>query len=669
MTVRIGKLTVQDIDAVDALMKRYSHRLGFLPREALRDYLKRGGVFGAKTDKAELIGYLLYAKNPRRFRITHLCVAEEFGRQGIARRLLDVLKRSATTQKVVELNCRRDFPAHSMWPKMGFVPIDEKDGRSVAKLPLTHWRLSLAPDDQLSLFQANTTDETLDVIIDSQIFFDLEEPDNENSQPSKALFSDYLIGSLKLWITDELFVEIDRNDDPKQRREARQRAELMKIKHDLHGVGHFEQSLCKLLPNNTTSQQSDIRHLAKAAASDVDIFVTRDQALLKKSVEIFDLTDLQVLRPTELIIRLHELSERQSYRLSPVSGTTLLWRRLSSDDSSDGLFSSFRLQGERKGNFREKLDSFLADPKKYECQLLCRGTEPVALRVCTPSSNRILSVPFARLASAGDRATFERYLIAGTIYKAVEENREMVRFSGNSLRPNLKAHLLSTGFTECGDNFVRFCFTGCLERKEALSEIARLSPESADNYRTMTDLELERHCSPLSLATEQKCFLIPIRSGYAMSLVDFHQSASDLFGGDLSVLLRWDNVYYKKKTHHKVLKPPARILWYVSGKKRFVAVSHLDDVEVGTPRSLFKKFKKLGILKWKDLYEMCSRDPKREIMALKFSHTFPFRNEISLAEFRSICQEDDVKPWVQSPWSIPKATSKELFRSGYSVRS
>lgn len=185
----------------------------------------------------------------------------------------------------------------------------------------------------------------------------------------------------------------------------------------------------------------------------------------------------------------------------------------------------------------------------------------------------------------------------------------------------------------------------------------------------MHDIELERYCSPMSLATEQKYFLIPIRPGYAISLVDIHQSAYNLFGGEINVLLRWDNVYYKRKTHHHVLKPPARILWYVSGKKQIVAVSHLDDVEVGPPKALFRKFKKMGILDWQDLYEMCDSDTEREIMALKFSHTFPFPHPISLAEFRLICEKDGVRPWVQSPLQIPMSTFQELFQIGYSARS
>ena len=72
------KLTVADSEAVDALMMRNSSTLGFLPMEALRDYLEKGTVLGIKLESGKLIGYLLYAAYADRFRIVHLCVSEDF---------------------------------------------------------------------------------------------------------------------------------------------------------------------------------------------------------------------------------------------------------------------------------------------------------------------------------------------------------------------------------------------------------------------------------------------------------------------------------------------------------------------------------------------------------------------------------------------------------------
>ncbi len=215
MQITIDQLTVADLEAVDELMKRHRQTLGFLPIGALQSYLKKekGGVLGAKTDAGQLVGYLLYAANPNYFRITHLCVLEEYQRQGVAKRLVDNLKESADTQKTIKLNCRRDFPANTLWPKLGFVTLGEKPSRSGNGRSLVIWQLTLASVSQLELFQAKTSSETLDIIIDAHIFFDFDEPDTDKTMPSKALLSDFLVDSLDLWITNELLNEINRQDD------------------------------------------------------------------------------------------------------------------------------------------------------------------------------------------------------------------------------------------------------------------------------------------------------------------------------------------------------------------------------------------------------------------------------------------------------------------------
>ena len=432
MSITISKLPSADIDAVDELMKRYSRTLGFLPLEALRDYFKKEGVLGAKTSDGQLSGYLLYAAYPDYFRITQLCVLEDFRQQGIAKRLVEALKETTTTQKRIQLRCRRDFPAHEMWPELGFVPLDEKPGRSAAGHLLTHWCLTLALDDQLSLFQAKTSAESLDVVIDAQIFFDFYEADSDKTTPSKALFNDFSMDSLKLWITDELFVEIDRAKNPSQRKKSRERAHnFPRIEHNPQSMEHFEEVLGTLLPDNSANQKSDIRHLAKTAASDVDIFVTRDQALLRKSKEITSLTNLRILSPTDLIIELHELSGKQSYVSKRISGVGLKWERIASGNLASLQLTSFLNHQETKGKFREKLQSLLADPSHNECELLRSGNDILAIRILTHDSAEGLTVVLARVAHSADRLLLGRFLIADTIYKAMEKNLDMVKFEAS----------------------------------------------------------------------------------------------------------------------------------------------------------------------------------------------------------------------------------------------
>ena len=228
--------------------------------------------------------------------------------------------------------------------------------------------------------------------------------------------------------------------------------------------------------------------------------------------------------------------------------------------------------------------------------------------------------------------------------------------------------LIEMGFVEHEDNFVRLCFSECIDRKVALRKIGELSPESSGKYRGMSDVQLERWCSPLGLEkASQGCFLIPIRPGYAMDLFDRNQSSTDLFVGKIKVLLRWKNVYYKRKSHHRMLNPPARILWYVSGRghQRITAVSHLDSVEIDFPKTLYRKYRRFRTLDWQDIYQMCNRDPTIDLMALKFSHTFLFREPISLATIETIYQQQGANLIVQSPSRVPPGIFRKLFNHGH----
>ena len=668
MKINISQLTPADLNAVDELMKRYSQWLGFLPREALQSYLEKGTVLGAKADDGQLVGYLLYADRYDYFRITHLCVLEEYQRQGIAKRLLNDLNGLANTQKVIKLNCRRDFPANNLWNKLGFVALGEKPGRSKEGHLLTIWHLTLASEDQLQLFQAKTSDETLDIVIDAQIFFDFYEPDSDKTKPSKALLADFLVDSLNLWITDELFNEIYRHKDPEHREESRHKANnFFQVEADRHLVEDFDKLLRKFLPSDKPSQVSDIRQLAKAAASKVDTFVTRDRNLLKKSKEIANRTGLEVMDPVNLIIQLHELSERQSYSPNRIAGLNLWWHRLESKDLASLPFDFFLEHQETIGKFRQKLDALIAQPNRYECELLRSGNEIIAIRVLTNSSDKMLAIPLARVAFSANRALFGRFLIADTVSKAVEKNLDMVKFETSALTSSLIPDLLEMGFLKYSDHFVRFCFSRCLGRHEVLSAISKLYPESARNYQDMSDLKLERYCSPLDLeATNQRHFLIPIRPVYAMGLIDRQQSANDLFGGNPHVLLRWDNVYYRKVNRHKMIKAPGRILWYVSSpSQQIIAMSHLDEVVIDTLKELFRRFKKFGILEWNELYKMCDHNPLKELMVLRFSHTFLFREPISLEVLKSVFEANGVGLSLQSPLQLSSKVFHALFQKGY----
>ena len=579
---------------------------------------------------------------------------------------------SATSQKVMRLSCRNDFPANSLWPKFGFVPLYETPGRSRDRRQLTLWYLPLALADQYSLFRANLSDDALDVVIDANVFFDLDEPDNEATQLSKTLLSDLFGDTLNLWFTDELLTEIYRNPNLNKREAARTKAgNFSKVEHDPLLVERFEQALKRILPSSNDAQISDIKHLAKTASSDLDIFVTNDRHLLKKAKQIMNVLNVEVLSPTTVILRLNELSAAQVGEPDRVAGPGLQWQRLHSKQFEAFPFDRFLEQGEKLNQLREKVGSALVDSPQTELDVLWAENRPVAFRVLTyDSPHETLIVALGRLAKSEYVSLLGRFLISDAVYVARRMSLGLVKFKKSALPVSLMQGLSEMGFTRCGDEFIRFCFARYLDRSDALSEIARSAPQASTNYQSMSSLELERSCSPLTLERDQNYFLIPIRPGYALNLFDRQQSSQDLFGGKPSILLRWANVYYRAATHHKMLKAPGRILWYVSGHRReVICVSHLDKVEIDTPRELIRRFKKYGTLEWEDLDKMCGGDIARKLMVLRFSHTFPLKRPVPLAEVWKAFDENGIGRSLQSPRGITFDTFKRIFQLGYPEQS
>lgn len=667
METTLTNLIRDDYDAVNELMKKHSRTLGFLPKEAILGYIDKGWVIGAKTESGKLAGYLLYSDRISYFRITHLCVSDEFQGQGLARKLVDDLKELAITQYHIKLNCRRDFRANDMWPKLGFVAIGEKPSRSKVGHKLTIWQLTLAKSEQLEFSQINISTDLQEIIIDAQIFFDFDEPDSDKTMPSKALLSDSLVDSIDICITDELFNEIQRQKDEEKRNRSLNRAHISRqIQYNPKLVDGLVKQLKNFLQDGKPNENSDIRHLAKAAASNVRTFVTRDRYLLNHSETIFNTTGIDVISPTKLIIQYHEMSDEQSYLRDRISGLHLRWERLKSSELMELDVSKFQNYQEKAGKFREKLEASIVDTNQPVCELLKLGNENIAIRVRQVTPENILKVSIARIANSTNNKLFGRFMIADILSMAVEKNINAVMFE-SSLTPSLESNLIDMGFKKFKDVFVRFCFSRCYSREEILSETSKIYPETTDIYNNMSDLELEQNCSPLLVrSTAQNYFLIPIKPEFAMHLFDRDSSSEDLFGGDPNILLRCENVYYRSKTCHKMLKPPARILWYVSGNQREIrAISSLDEVEINRASELFRKFKNYGILTWKDIYKMCDQDPYKELMTLKFSHTFLFRKSISLDDLREVYYNNNAGLSLQAPSRVSPVIFYELYQKGF----
>ena len=67
--------------------------------------------------------------------------------------------------------------------------------------------------------------------------------------------------------------------------------------------------------------------------------------------------------------------------------------------------------------------------------------------------------------------------------------------------------------------------------------------------------------------------------------------------------------------------------------------SHLDGVEIGPAKEIYRKHQKRGTLDRKRVVQIANGDPEGEVMALSFSDTHPFPIRVSRNEIRKIYSE------------------------------
>ena len=672
----ICRLDASDCDAVDGLMKANSGTLGFLPREALLGYLGSGGALGAKRGDGQLAAYTLFA--PRRngiVRIAHLCVSKAFNGQGLAKRLVDRLVEDSRRQGLdaLDLHCRRDYPANAMWPKLKFIPLGRKPGRGSTGKTLVYWRRTLKSSAQADFIYGDSETQGIEVVIDSVVLFDFDKPDDDESAlTSKALLSDFLVGAINIRVTDETLVEINRDDDISRQERSRQRALSLVHQHsDSEALEQISEALKNVLPVNSQNDESDINQLAKTAALNVAYFVTRDSDLLKASDSIFETTGVQVVSPTQLILEINAASPGTATS-EHVLGDQMQWRRLSSDDRAHVEAPAFLRKGERKYEFARELDAYLAAPADVDCQVLDFIGDIAAVRVMSRTDEaRVLRIHLGRVTHRSHPPILDAYFIMSFILKAVSDGFDAVTVGARAVTENLRPYLDDFGFIDLDGSFTRFCFSEVMSRDEALARVEALQPRAVDGLARLSPVQLEGMISPVCIREAQQAYLlVPVRPGYAINIVDFGMSASELFGGQESLLLRWDNVYYRSAKQHRKLAPPGRILWYVTGKNgRIVSVSHLDGVEIGEARELFKKHRKRGTLEWSDVVGIADGDPAGEVMALMFSNTIPLRREVTLDEARGVFSRHGKALPLQSPLRLQAGLFQDLFKLGFPERA
>lgn len=685
------------LNDVIALGDANKRTLGLFPKEAYKESAsKKRVIVAVDEDTDALIGYLLFSTSRRKMLvpIVHLCVSERYRGQGAAKLLFKELKKITQDGYLgVRVHCRVDYPANKLWPKLGFVAVDELKGRGKKVTRLTVWKYEYPHQSLFSYASLQNENARVKVVIDANVFYQLQNPDDPDNEESLPLLEPWL--DIDLCITPEMFNEIARNKDENKRALSRKFArsfislEVNTLQNEFQNI-YLE--LRPLFPETLKiSDESDLKQLAYAISARVPFFVTRDEPILDKADDIFEKFDIQILRPSDLILMQDELLRGDDYTPSRLAGSRIRTEKVRSQQSERLVELFLSSKGESKGEFNRKLQMVLSSASNVETFVVFgQQEEELGLISYSRQKDNQITVPVFRVGRDPICQYIAQYLVNNLILTASAEKRTGVKIHDKYLSERIISSLRENGFLKNEDAWYKVALPETLnkddlksrltnndwtdETKKALTSLVEvLQAETSQSVL----LDVEKSLWPLKLQeVDIPAFIVPIRPVWAMHLFDTGIAGQDLFGGEPSLILNAENVYYRA-AHPKVLSAPGRILWYVSsgegryqGSMQIKASSYLDDVEIGKPKQLFSKYKKLGIYKWNDVFkDVAGGDLNKDIMAFKFSKTEVFSRPISLVELQEMWKTDGKNfNNAVSPLAINKERFLEIYNLGMKGR-
>ena len=661
---------------VRTLWRRDSGTLGFFPDGAFDDHARNGWILAARSGDG-VVGYLLYRITGRsQAAIVHLCVADAARGGGLARRLFDAMLKRVSNCTDVVLRCRRDFAAHRVWPRLGFVARGDQKGRGGDGAVLTVYRYAIQQPPLLALLGGDPTPDRTQVVVDANVFFDLDD-ETPGREESRSLAADWLSEFIDLCVTDEIFNEINRRENSGDRARQRERVREFTLIEAAGGREDdvFREVRALLGGGASDSAMSDARQVARTITANRDFFVTRDTNILAAADALQERYGLSVLQPHDVILRFDEIRRVDHYR--PRRSFVGPRSREASARSGDvdAIAALLPTDPDRRRRVAE-LRELLAMPDKVET--LCVRVEDALLAAFALDRRDpdMLMVPFFVVADTALGAAAARHYAHQLPLLAADEGRSVVR-----VRPSgagAHAGLVDARYVRADDTWVKACFrvvapiSEIAHRLGQIPELVALRDALASHPQPPSDvvLDAERAVWPAKfLDTQLPCFVVPIRPKWAAQLFDHELAAGSLWGANGALALNSENAYYRA-ARPSVLCAPGRILWYVSddsaepGTMAIRATSYLDEVVTAPPKEAFRAFRHLGVYRWQDVFAIAKQDLTANVQAFRFSKTEPLRpvpfNDVRelLARYGRPNQQ------FQSPVSIPEAAFFELYERG-----
>ena len=513
-------------------------------------------------------------------------------------------------------------------------------------------------------------------ILDANVFYDLaHEDDAWDSIPSKAqeslcLAAGWVRDAWDLGYVDELLTEIHRHSDSKtQEKHVLRTSEFRLIPHDekvINANYGLLESILGWKGAGKTQRQSDMRQVAKAAASVAEFFVTRDEKLLAAAELISESLPIRVVSPAQFLSLFDEEEREHLYSPARLLGTAIVdsTPKQAELERHSGAFLG-RAPQEPAHHFRDlsrRLVAMSAGNSNRHLKLVAddKGS-PVLLRSGFVVGE-MFQIELLRTAPHGLAPTTVRHFLLQAIQQAATSGLSSILISDPYLSLVTRQALTELNFTEVEGGWARFLCSSILPVMgyETWPDHVRPLPRFEDLHADAVDLEARFWPVKISGA-EIPCASVTIKEHWAAKLFDCDLAGQELFPVDPARVFNRENVFYRSPRNWPS-SMPKRILWYVSGTKTFRACSRLLNVDVGPAAELFRRYERLGIYEWKDIEKLTNGDRNGKIMALHIADTEIFDVPVSLSEARTF----NVGKIVVGAHPVCEASFLGIYTAGFS---
>lgn len=641
-----------ELDQVLRLYRANKATLGFLPKGALDEFVEEGCVLVALVEQV-VVGYLAYRISGSSAKIVHLCVDSDARGTGVAQALANELFRDTATLQDIRLLCRADYELTDFWPRLGFVCVNEKPGRSKAGKALFLWvrRTANQPPLLAAMEAVNRANRRM-AAVDANVFYDFDGSD-ERSQESQSLLADWLADDVMICVTAEIRNEISRHSDGDIRaRRRRQIDEFTTLEATADRLDEALGLVAMVLPAaRDASDQSDRRQLAHAIAERADFFITRDQTLLTNADALRAQAAIAVLRPTDFLVQLHaQTSDR--YAPARLVGSSVIEVPVRAE-AELATFQRFA-QAETKAQWLNRMRPVLSEPHRFETRVVSWGGEARAVYAVERTQSGI-SIPILRGHRDARTPTVLRRLLAELLVRAQIKNTAVLCCDDLG-DPTVESALADVGFVRRGARYEKWTMRGVVAAPQLLERL----PKAAFDGLALDSTE--RTFWPLKIrGADVPSFVVPIWPYWASQLFDADLASRDLFGARLETALALENVYYSSSSI--VLPEGARILWYVSDTEQSIRAASISLGTIrGTAKQLFRRFSRLGVYAWQDLMKKASGDPDKQLLAYRFAYTERLSRPVSWADVQAILQQHTGRG---NPFAGPTRVPEQVFFDVY----